>query len=255
MLVVGLDGYSVRPSNHRALRSCARERLRLGLSLGLGLLHVVLTVRREDGLAAVTSKTLKPSVRYRTLVVDPPWPYPEGFAEPTGRPHKQDRERGVSVAVPVISRPLPYPSMTLDAIRNLPIGSLASTDARLFLWATNRYLPDAFELLDGWGFKYRQLLVWDKTPNLPPFGGSVAPNAGEFLVVSARGAPGRIGRWDTSIVRARKGRTTHSRKPDVFLDLVETVSPGPYLEMFARRQRLGWDTWGNEALEHVELSA
>ena len=46
-----------------------------------------------------------------------------------------------------------------------------------------------------------------------------------------------------------------SAKPEAFIDLVEQVSPGPYLELFARRQRLGWDTWGNEALEHVELSA
>lgn len=48
-------------------------------------------------------------------------------------------------------------------------------------------------------------------------------------------------------------RREHSRKPEAFLDLVESVSPGPYLELFARRQRLGWDTWGNEALEHVAL--
>ena len=51
-----------------------------------------------------------------------------------------------------------------------------------------------------------------------------------------------------------KRNTTHSSKPEAFLDLVEQVSPGPYLELFARRQRLGWDTWGNEALEHVSLS-
>ena len=48
-------------------------------------------------------------------------------------------------------------------------------------------------------------------------------------------------------------RAEHSRKPDAFYDLVEQVSPGPYLEMFSRRSRLGWDTWGNEALQHVEL--
>ena len=48
---------------------------------------------------------------------------------------------------------------------------------------------------------------------------------------------------------------THSRKPDAFMDLVEQVSPGPYLELFARRQRLGWDTYGNEALPHVQLAA
>jgi N6-adenosine-specific RNA methylase IME4 len=132
---------------------------------------------------------------------------------------------------------------------------MADKDCRLFLWTTNRYLPDSLTIIAGWGFSYRQLLVWDKTPNIPPFGGSVAPNSGEFLIVAVQGKPGRVSRWPTSIIRARKGRTEHSRKPDVFLDLVESVSPGPYLEMFARRQRLGWDTWGNEALPHVELTA
>ncbi len=50
-------------------------------------------------------------------------------------------------------------------------------------------------------------------------------------------------------------RGGHSAKPDAFADLIEQVSPGPYLEMFARRQRLGWDTWGDEALEHVQIEA
>jgi N6-adenosine-specific RNA methylase IME4 len=192
--------------------------------------------------------------RYRTIVADPPWHY-DGFATSIGRPHKQDRERGASVRVPVVTQPLPYHSLSVAEIAALPIPALALDDARLFLWTTNRYLPDAFALLSGWRFVYRQIIVWDKTPNLPPFGGSVAPNAGEFLLVATRGAPRRVGKWATSIVRARKGRTEHSRKPDVFLDLVEQVSPGPYLELFARRQRLGWDTWGDEALNHVELSA
>ena len=190
---------------------------------------------------------------YRTIVADPPWEYPEGFATNTERPHKKDRDAGASTAVPVVTRPLPYPSMSLSEIAELPISDLALPDARLFLWTTNRYLPDAFGLLAGWGFRYRQLVVWDKTPNIPPYGGSVARNAAEFLLVAQRGSPGRLSVWDSSVVRARRGRTTHSRKPDVFQDLVETVSPGPYLELFARRQRLGWDTWGNEALEHVTI--
>jgi N6-adenosine-specific RNA methylase IME4 len=143
--------------------------------------------------------------------------------------------------------------MTEDEVRDLPIRDLADVACRLFLWTTSRYLPVSFEILRGWGFRYKQTLVWHKTGNPSPFGGSVAPNHAEFLLVATRGAP-FIGRWPSSVVSAPAQRQ-HSRKPEVFLDLVEQVSPGPYLELFARRQRLGWDTWGNEALEHVELGS
>jgi N6-adenosine-specific RNA methylase IME4 len=190
--------------------------------------------------------------KYRTIVADPPWHY-DGFAQQgNDAPHKRDRDRGASPAAIVVV-PLPYPSMTIADIRAIPIPTLADRDARLFLWTTNRYLPEAVALISAWGFVYRQLLVWDKTPNFNPIGGSVAPNAGEFLIVAVRGAPSRLGKWPTSIIRARKPRAVHSMKPEVFLDLVEQVSPGPYLELFARRNRFGWDTWGNECLEHVDL--
>lgn len=193
---------------------------------------------------------------YRTIVVDPPWPYPEGFMRLGANHRKKDgtarthAERGPSKKID-----LPYPSLELNEIAALPIEELAEDDARLFLWATMRYLAVGFNLLGKWGFTYKQLLVWDKTPFFQPIGGSIAPNAAEFVVVATRGNPKRLGKWSTSVIRARRARNVHSRKPDVFLDLVETVSPGPYLEMFARRNRLGWDTWGNEALEHVEVMA
>ncbi len=193
-------------------------------------------------------------MKYRTIVADPPWDYPEGFvALGTNHRTKDGRKRTVAERGPIIKLETPYGKMSLNEIAALPLDDLADDSARVFLWATMRYLPDAFTLLSGWGFAYRQLLVWDKTPFFQPIGGSVAPNAAEFLIVAVRGNPQRLAQWPTSVIRARKARTEHSRKPDVFLDLVETVSPGPYLEMFARRQRLGWDTWGNEALNHISL--
>lgn len=154
----------------------------------------------------------------------------------------------------VVVKPLPYPSMTVAEIAALPVADLAEKDARLFLWTTNKYLPEALaEVLPGWGFSYRQMLVWDKRPNVNPLGGSVAPNSAEFLIVATQRSPARLARLESSIVQARKAVNTHSQKPEVFLDLVERVSPGPYLELFARRNRLGWDTWGNESLAHVEM--
>jgi N6-adenosine-specific RNA methylase IME4 len=192
------------------------------------------------------------TAKYRTIVADPPWPYPEGFARlGTNHRKKDGSKRTIEERGAITKIELPYGSMQLAEIAVLPIPALAEDDARLFLWTTMRYLPDAVDMTRQWGFTYKQMLVWDKTPWFQPVGGSVAPNAAEFLLVATRGTPPRSGRWPTSVIRARKARTTHSRKPDAFCDLVEAVSPGPYLEMFARRQRLGWDTWGDEALNHV----
>jgi N6-adenosine-specific RNA methylase IME4 len=83
-------------------------------------------------------------------------------------------------------------------------------------------------------------------------GGIFTPTT-EFVIFGRRGVLNGMAKVETSWWNWKRG--AHSAKPEAFLDLVETVSPGPYLELFARRQRLGWDTWGDEALEHVEVGA
>ena len=190
-------------------------------------------------------------MRYRTIVADPPWPYPEGFARGVGgHPHRNGRTpRGKYLHLP-----LPYASMTLAQIRNLPVRDLSQTDARLFLWTTNRYLPVAFGVVTLWGFTYRQMIVWDKRPNVNPIAGSVAANAAEFLLVGTRGKPERMAIWRSSVIGARKPLTVHSVKPEVFIDFVETVSPGPYVELFSRRHRLGWDVWGEDSANTAQLT-
>lgn len=184
-------------------------------------------------------------MRYRTIVADPPWHY-EGFSGYQGTPGTDNWR--------VVRKALPYAAMSVEQIAALPVVDLAEKNARVFLWTTSRYLPDAFGILSSWGFQYRQALVWHKTGRPFPFGGSVAPIHAEFLLVGARGVPARLSRLKSSVVAIPRPHL-HSQKPDAWLDLIEQVSPGPYLELFARRQRLGWDTWGNEALNHVELSA
>lgn len=183
-------------------------------------------------------------MRYRTLVADPPWDYPEGFPTQSRSPGKWSG--------PVTGKALPYPSMTVDAIKALPVRDLCEPDARLFLWTTNRYLREGFDVMEAWGFKYRQALIWHKLDG--NMGGSVAPNSAEFLLVGVKGSPGLLQKMKSAVVAHSQGKR-HSTKPEVFLDLIEQVSPGPFLEMFARRNRLGWDTWGNEALEHIEVGA
>lgn len=171
---------------------------------------------------------------YATIVADPPWQYDEGFAT-------QSRTPGKWVG-PVESKPLPYSSMTLPEICALPVVDLAAEHCRLFLWTTNRYLPDAFRVLMAWEFRYRQTLVWHKSDG--NMGGSVAPNSAEFLLVGVRGTPGVLTKAACAVLKAPQAKQ-HSKKPAAFLDLVEQVSSGPYVELFARAPRLGWDSWGH----------
>jgi N6-adenosine-specific RNA methylase IME4 len=182
-------------------------------------------------------------MRYRTIVADPPWHY-DGFG--VGRVPEGVVNDGRKT-------PLPYPTMSVEEIADLPVCELAADDAHLYLWTTNRYLPDAFGILEAWGFRYSTPLVWCKKPIGSFLGGTFTPSA-EFILFARKGKLRHLSsaakQW---FEWPRQGQGRHSQKPDGFLDLVESVSPGPYLELFARRQRLGWDTWGNEALEHVSL--
>ena len=188
-------------------------------------------------------------MRYRTIVADPPWHY-EPFVSINRTVGKTYNRR--------VTKPLPYESMAVDEMRALPVGELADKDCFLWCWTTNRYLPDVFPIIGAWGFKYAQTIVWRKLKFGSPFGGTVAPNRAEYLILARKGSPSLAGRWKNgSVVEApgMSGRRVgfHSRKPDLFLDEIERVSPEPRLELFARRQRLGWDTWGNESLNHVEI--
>jgi N6-adenosine-specific RNA methylase IME4 len=142
--------------------------------------------------------------------------------------------------------------MTLDAIEDVPARELAAPDAHLYLWTTNAHVEDAYAVARQWGFAPSVLLTWAKVPRGLGLGGTFTQTT-EHVLFARRGSLAAKRRLDTTWFAWPRG--AHSRKPDAFLDLVESVSPGPYLELFARRQRLGWDTWGNEALEHVSLTA
>jgi N6-adenosine-specific RNA methylase IME4 len=187
--------------------------------------------------------------RYRTIVADPPWAYEDGFGGFNGRPKAGPRVE--------VRRGLPYEPMTVDAIAALPLCDLADEDgANIFLWTTNRYLPAAFDVLTAWGATYRQALVWFKT-GANPLTGSVAPTACEFLLFARIGAgAGLTGKWpDPLVVTKRPGPNSHSAKPEGFLDRIEQVSPGPYVELFARRARFGWDYWGDQSLGTASMEA
>jgi N6-adenosine-specific RNA methylase IME4 len=175
-------------------------------------------------------------VRYRTIVADPPW----------------DVKRPGGWSVNADNRPQPYPTMTVADIKALPVADLADDSAWLFVWTVNAFVEDAYAVVRAWGFRPVTLLTWCKTPHgIGP--GSAFATTSEFIIFARRGTKGlgRLRLTDTSwFTWPRRGQSV---KPEAFYDLVEAF-PAPRLEMFARRQRLGWDTWGNEALEHVEVA-
>lgn len=184
----------------------------------------------------------KPGQRYRTIVADPPWdvkrlesPGAKGFG---------------SGARPLRSVPLPYQTMTVAEIMALPVAGLAEPNAHLYLWTINKYIEGAYAVARAWGFSPSTLLTWAKRPmGLGP-GGAYSITT-EHVLFSRRGSCPALRRADSTWWLWPRGE--HSEKPGAFFDLVQSISPGPYLELFARTQRLGWHTWGNEALCHVAL--
>jgi N6-adenosine-specific RNA methylase IME4 len=191
---------------------------------------------------------------YRTIVVDPPWPQ-RGGGPLAGRYRFADV--GPLDARP--SLPMPYPTMTLGELAALPVAALAAPAAHLYLWTTSRFLRPAFELVDAWEFRYSTTLVWAKTPIGGGLGGDAFGIATEFVLFARRGtlaAQRRQGRnwWSWRREYDGLGHPKHSAKPLGFYDVVAQVSPGPYLDMFARGPgRLGWDTWGDEAHMGTEI--
>lgn len=195
--------------------------------------------------------------KYRTIVADPPWNHSDGTGWNPGHLDK----RGISgPGEPKQTKP-PYPHMSLDEIGALPVDDLAEKDAHLYLWTTQRYLQASFWVVEVWGFEVSATLTWCKAPM--GFMGGAFRSSTEFCHFARRGslahktqAPKRWFEWPRNGWQQDDPAGTHSRKPEAFYDLVEQVSPGPYLELFARRARLGdWHYWGDESLGTAEMVA
>lgn len=171
---------------------------------------------------------------YATIVADPPWKYSGTWAT------FGDRSKGH--IDPLSRRPLPYATMGVSEIAALPVGALAAQNAHLYLWTTNRHLRAAYTVAESWGFVPSQMLVWCKTPKGLGLGGAFVSTT-EFILFARRGNLAPQHRADSTWWQWPRG--PHSVKPPAFMDIVERVSPGPYVELFARQPRLGWDHWGH----------
>jgi N6-adenosine-specific RNA methylase IME4 len=186
---------------------------------------------------------------YRTIVADPPWTLEFGKNRTFNGEVKLGKWNDPKQNNSEIYS-LQYPQMTVEEIAALQVP--AEKDAHCYIWTINKYAEQTYDIMRAWGFKPVQLLTWAKAPMGLGMGGAFV-NTTEFVLFGRRGNLPTNSRIDTTWWNWKRG--LHSQKPEAFQDIVEQVSPGPYLEMFARRYRLGWDVFGNEVESHVQVFA
>lgn len=186
-------------------------------------------------------KSYTANKKYKTIYADPPWQ----FQNRTGK------------VAPEHKRLNRYPTMQLDDIKQLPVSEVAADKCHLYLWVPNALLPEGLEVMKAWGFEYKTNIVWEKIrKDGMPDGRGVGfyfRNVTELLLFGIKGDKNRTldaGRSQVNLIRAMKRE--HSRKPDEFIPLIESCSSAPYLELFARGNRPGWDMWGNQATDDYE---
>jgi N6-adenosine-specific RNA methylase IME4 len=182
-----------------------------------------------------------PRNHYRAILADPPWGFVNLWNTPIG-PNRGDCAH--------------YSTMTIEEIVKLPVAKMAADDCVLFMWGIWILLPKTLDVIDAWGFQYKTCAFdWMKANagQIDMFRDDSDVQMGlgywtrantEHCLLATRGKPKRLN------ADVRQGiiepRREHSRKPDCVHSRIERLVAGPYLELFARQQRPGWDCWGNE---------
>lgn len=177
---------------------------------------------------------------FQTVLADPPW----RFTNRTGK------------VAPEHKRLDRYGTMDLEAIKAMPVGDVTAKNAHLYLWVPNAMLPDGIDVMKAWGFRYVSNIVWAKRrKDGGPDGRGVGfyfRNVTEPILFGVKGSMRTLAPARSTVNMIETRKREHSRKPDEQYDLIESCSPGPYLELFARYAREGWSAWGNEADADVE---
>lgn len=172
---------------------------------------------------------------FATIMADPPW----RFQNRTGKVAPEHRR---------LDR---YSTLDLAAICDLPVRDISAKNAHLYLWVPNALLPDGMRVMEAWGFRYVSNIVWAKRrKDGGPDGRGVGfyfRNVTELILFGVKGSMRTLApaRRQVNMIETRKRE--HSRKPDEQYELIESCSPGPYLEMFARQAMPGWTAWGDES--------
>ena len=197
-----------------------------------------------------------PRQHYGAILADPPWRF-RTWDQRTAIPRTRSSGTNVSAATH-------YSTMELDELRACPVSEIAADDCSLFLWACWPNLLDALALIEAWGFSYKTCafcwtkahagqveLFQDDIEGLLGMGYWTRANS-EPCLLATRGRPKRLAAdVRQAIIEPRR---EHSRKPDCVHGRIERLVAGPYLELFARARRSGWDAWGNEVDKFKEAA-
>lgn len=181
-----------------------------------------------------------PNKKYQVIYADPAWSY---YNDSTAKPDV--------TTVKGMRRP-PYPVMSSQEIKNLPVSEIADENAILFIWTTDYHLQKCLEVIEAWGFEYKTIgFVWQKLTKkgLPlTFMGAYTMKSGiENCLLATKGDAHKLVKKHNIRALVQSPREKHSKKPDIVRDrIVELVGDVPRIELFARERVTGWDAWGNE---------
>lgn len=187
----------------------------------------------QDFALSVTNKA------YGAILADPPW----RFQNRTGKMAPEHRR---------LTR---YATLSLQEIKEIPVSLVSAESCHLYLWVPNALIREGLQVMEAWGFDYKTNIIWHKIrKDGEPDGRGVGfyfRNTTEMILFGTRGnlRTLRPGRTQVNIIKSIKRE--HSKKPDEIYNIIETCSPSPYLELFARGKKPNWDQWGNQVENYV----
>ncbi len=183
-----------------------------------------------------------PNKKYQVIYADPPYGY--RFKSPTASPRPPTSQEAGGVKYY-------YDTMSVEEIINLPIDTLVDKNSVLFLWATVPLLPEAFQVMKAWGFKYKTMLTWHKL-RCKGMGYWFRGHTEHLLF----GVSGDVKAFRSLTHNIQEIKVLpHSVKPLQFRRIIEEVTMGlePKIELFARERHDGWDVWGNQASKTMQM--
>jgi N6-adenosine-specific RNA methylase IME4 len=175
---------------------------------------------------------------YGTILADPPW----RFQNRTGKIAPEHRR---------LAR---YTTLSIQEIKEIPVSLVAADNCHLYLWVPNALVKEGLQVMESWGFEYKTNLIWHKVrKDGGPDGRGVGfyfRNTTEMILFGIRGKMRTLAKGRSQVNIIKSCKREHSKKPDELYKIIESCSPGPYLELFARGKRPTWDQWGNEVEDY-----
>ena len=174
--------------------------------------------------------------KFKTIMIDPPWQ--QTFSGSYSRPKH------------TMKKALPYPSLTIDQIKSLPVRDMAEEGCHLWLWTTNSIMEQGFSLIREWGFTYLAPIHWIKPSGI---GNWFVHRTQTVLFAYSKKCIFPKARYLPNVFQANTPRR-HSAKPEEAYRLVESISPSPRIELFARHREGDWSVWGNEVDSDIKIN-